>query len=69
MPARAPVAPLEEPTMFEGILLAVVWMIETVVNYSIAAILITFAFIGIIAACRWLMHNSHVSGYLKRSSV
>jgi hypothetical protein len=53
--------------MFEGILLAVVWMIETVVNYSIAAILITLALIGLITACRWLMHNSHVSGYLTRT--
>jgi len=53
--------------MMNAILLAVVWLIETAVNYAIGGILILFAVLGAIAVSRWLLSNFHTGGSFSRS--
>lgn len=55
--------------MLDGVLMAVVSMIESAVNYSIAVVLVGFAFLGIVGAGRRLMSNYHAGGVFSRGSV
>jgi hypothetical protein len=41
--------------MMDAILLSMVWLVETVVHYSIGAVLLALAAVGLVAACRGLL--------------
>lgn len=41
--------------MMDAILMSMVWLIQTVVHYSIGAVLLVLAAVGLVAAARWLL--------------
>jgi hypothetical protein len=53
--------------MMNAILMAVVRFFETVVNYSLGAVLITLGVVGTLTACRWLLAGRSEDGQSCRS--
>ena len=50
-----------------AILMAVVRFFETVVNYSLAAVLLAVAVLGVVAACRWVATTADSYGTYGRA--
>jgi len=53
--------------MMNAILMAVVRFFETVVNYSLAAVLLAVAVFGVVAACRWVANTADANGFSGRA--
>jgi hypothetical protein len=53
--------------MMNAILMAVVRFFETVVNYSLAAVVLAVVVVGAVAACRWLANTADANGSYGRA--